>query len=232
LTSSLLELRGLSKIYEQGSTEVRALNDVNLRIEAGEFLSIMGPSGSGKSTLLNILGCLDLPTSGSYLFNGTDLSKLGERSRALFRRHYLGFVFQSFNLLPRTTAAENVEMPLVYHGVSAAERRRRAMLALGAVGLGSRAHHTPAELSGGQQQRVAIARAIVTDPPILLADEPTGNLDTKNTQEVMTLLSRLNEERRLTIILITHEPEVAEHTRRTIVVRDGRIASDSAAGAP
>ncbi|MBL8906766.1 MAG: ABC transporter ATP-binding protein [Rhizobiales bacterium] len=202
---------------------VRALAGVDLIIRRGEFVAIMGPSGSGKSTAMNILGCLDTPSSGRYLFAGVDVTRLDRTQRALLRRNYLGFVFQGYNLLARTSAVENVELPLVYRGMPRAERRRRADEALHLVGLAGREHHKPSELSGGQQQRVAIARAIVADPHVLLADEPTGNLDTARSREIMDLLKRLNAERGLTIIMVTHEPGMAEFAHRTLRFVDGRI---------
>ena len=206
---------------------VHALLDVNLTIDAGEFIAIMGPSGSGKSTALNILGCLDVPSSGSYLFQGLSVNDLDRNARALLRRHCLGFVFQGFNLLARTSAIENVEMPLIYRGTPLAQRRRMASAALATVGLSGRENHMPNELSGGQQQRVAIARALVTEPSVLLADEPTGNLDTKTSEDIMGLLTRLNRELGITIIMVTHEPPMAKYARRVIDFRDGRIESDS-----
>ncbi len=222
----LIELRGVSKIYGMGESEVRALDGVDLTIDEGEFVAVMGPSGSGKSTCMNVLGCLDRPTAGAFHFRGVDLSGRSLDQLALVRRHYLGFVFQGFNLLARTSALENVELPLVYRGLSAAERRVRAAKALADVGLEGRESHTPAELSGGQQQRVAIARAMVTEPALLLADEPTGNLDTARKLEIMELLRALNRERKITIVLVTHEADVAEFASRTVIFRDGRIARD------
>jgi putative ABC transport system ATP-binding protein len=227
-TPTLIELVNVTKVYGQGESEVRALDGANLRIEQGEFVSIMGPSGSGKSTCMNVLGCLDQPTTGSYLFRGVELGKLTADQLALFRRHYLGFVFQGFNLLPRTTALENVELPLVYRRVPAGERKRRALAALRDVGLAGREHHTPAELSGGQQQRVAVARAIVSDPSLLLADEPTGNLDSARKDEIMELLVRLNRDRKITILMVTHEEDMARFSTRIVVFRDGRVTSDKA----
>jgi len=227
----LIELRGVSKIYGMGESEVRALDGVDLTIDEGEFVAVMGPSGSGKSTCMNVLGCLDRPTAGAFFFRGVNLSDRSLDQLALVRRHYLGFVFQGFNLLARTSALENVELPLVYRGLSATERRRRATRALADVGLEGRESHTPAELSGGQQQRVAIARAMVTEPALLLADEPTGNLDTARKLEIMELLRALNRQRGITIVLVTHEPDVAEFASRTVVFRDGRIARDER-GAP
>jgi len=223
----LIRLQDVAKIYGTGAAAVNALLDVNLTIDAGEFIAIMGPSGSGKSTALNILGCLDVPSSGRYLFQGLSVNDLDRNARALLRRHCLGFVFQGFNLLSRTSAVENVEMPLIYRGMPLEQRRRLAFEALATVGLAGREHHMPNELSGGQQQRVAIARAIVTEPDILLADEPTGNLDTKTSIDIMDLLSGLNRERGITIIMVTHEPPMAAYARRVIHFRDGRIDSDA-----
>ncbi len=222
----LLELAGVTKVYGSGESEVQALAGVNLRIDHGEFVAVMGPSGSGKSTCMNVLGCLDAPSAGAYFFRGVDVAGLTQDQRALLRRHYLGFVFQGFNLLARTSALENVELPLIYRGVRTAERRQRAMRALAQVGLQGREHHGPTELSGGQQQRVAIARAIVTDPALLLADEPTGNLDSARSLEIMNLLVELNG-RGLTILLVTHEREMADFATRTILFRDGVIESDT-----
>jgi len=223
---TLLELINVTKVYGQGEVEVKALAGVNLRIRRGEFVAVMGPSGSGKSTCMNLLGCLDTPTSGSYLFRGIEVGALSRDQRALLRRHYLGFVFQGFNLLARTTALENLELPMIYRGIPAAERRHYARLALDAVGLANRESHTPGELSGGQQQRIAIARAIVTNPDLILADEPTGNLDSARSVEIMELLVRLNRERGMTIVMVTHEPDMAAFARRIIHFRDGLIASD------
>ncbi|MGE0213442.1 MAG: ABC transporter ATP-binding protein [Parvibaculaceae bacterium] len=219
----LLAFERVQKIYGEGAGQVRALAGVDLSITKGEFVAIMGPSGSGKSTAMNILGCLDTPSGGKYRFAGFDVTELSRDERAMLRRNYLGFVFQGFNLLPRTTAIENVELPLVYRGMARPERHRRARQALHLVGLQGREHHTPAELSGGQQQRVAIARAIVTEPLVLLADEPTGNLDTARKQELMELLAGLNREQGLTIIMVTHEPDMADFAHRTIRFLDGRI---------
>lgn len=227
----LIELRDVKKIYGQGESEVRALDGVNMTIDEGEFVAVMGPSGSGKSTCMNMLGCLDSPTSGSYFFRGVDVANLSLDQLALLRRHYLGFVFQGFNLLARTSALENVELPLIYRGVRAAERHRRAKTALHEVGLQGREHHTPAELSGGQQQRVAIARAIVTNPSLLLADEPTGNLDTARKAEIMQLLVHLNQTRGITIAMVTHEPDMAEYASRVVHFRDGLIERDIRNGA-
>ncbi len=223
----LVELRDVYKVYGQGDSEVQALAGADLRIDDGEFVAVMGASGSGKSTCLNVVGCLDQPTSGQYLFRGVDVGGLDRDQLALLRRHYLGFVFQSFNLLARTSAVENVELPLIYRRVPAAERRRRALQALDDVGLSSRARHTPAELSGGQQQRVAIARAIVTEPQMLLADEPTGNLDSARKVDIMKLLVQLNQQRKITIVMVTHEPDMVEFVSRTVLFKDGRVESDS-----
>ena len=222
----LLSLRGLTKVYGAGDTAFQALAGVDLDIEAGEFVAIMGPSGSGKSTAMNMLGLLDTPTAGEYLFKGVPVQGLGRDERALIRRQYLGFVFQGFHLLARTSALENVELPLVYRGMPAAQRRAQALQALADVGLTDWAHRTPAELSGGQQQRVAIARAMVTQPQILLADEPTGNLDTQRGHEIMELIQRLNREQGITVLMVTHENDIAAYAQRTIRFVDGRIAKD------
>jgi len=221
----MIALRDIHRVYGQGESEVRALDGIDLDVEAGDFVCLMGPSGSGKSTALNILGCLDTPTTGSYLFRGVEVSALDNRGRALLRRHYLGFVFQGFNLLSRTTALENVAMPLVYQGVSARERHRRAQKSLELVGMADRVDHEPNELSGGQQQRVAIARALVTEPNVLLADEPTGNLDTQRSHEILRLLVRLNLERGLTILMVTHDADMARYAHRVVRFRDGRVES-------
>jgi putative ABC transport system ATP-binding protein len=221
----LIELKNVSKVYGAGSAATHALRGVDLAIGRSEFVAVMGPSGSGKSTCMNILGCLDTPTSGTYVFQGVDVCSLSRNQRALLRRHALGFVFQGFNLLNRTSALENVELPLIYRGAPAGERRARARQALAAVGLSGRESHTPGELSGGQQQRVAIARAIVTDPAVLFADEPTGNLDSAMSHEIMALLASLNDEQGITIIMVTHEGEMARFARRTVNFRDGRIDS-------
>jgi putative ABC transport system ATP-binding protein len=226
----LIEFDHVSKVFGTGDAAVPALNAVSLRIAMGEFVAIMGPSGSGKSTAMNILGCLDTPTSGAYRFMGVDVGHLDRTRRALLRRRYLGFVFQGFNLLARTSAVENVELPLVYRGMPLAKRRRLALDALARVGLAGREYHTSSELSGGQQQRVAIARAIVTEPTVLLADEPTGNLDTVMSREIMDLLVRLNREQGITIIMVTHEPDMAAFTRRTIRFVDGRVDADVPSG--
>ncbi|MCK6453798.1 MAG: ABC transporter ATP-binding protein [Alphaproteobacteria bacterium] len=222
----LIEFRGVSKVFGSGAAAVRALDRVDLRIDEGEFVAIMGPSGSGKSTAMNVIGCLDTPSAGEYFFQGFEIGGADRRNRALLRRRYFGFVFQGFNLLARTSAAENVELPLTYRGISGAERRRLAYAALARVGLQGREHHTPGELSGGQQQRVAIARAIVTRPAVLLADEPTGNLDTKMSREIMDVLTALNREQGITIIMVTHEQDMAAYARRVIRFVDGRIDVD------
>lgn len=222
----LIEFRALTKVYGSGEAEVRALAGVDLSIARGEFVAIMGPSGSGKSTAMNIMGCLDVPTSGDYLFQGISVSRLSRDERTLLRRHMIGFVFQGFNLLARTTAVENVELPLIYRGMNEIVRRRLALQALGQVGLADRANHTSAEMSGGQQQRVAIARAIVTSPMVLLADEPTGNLDTKISREIMGIVTRLNADEGLTVIMVTHEDDIALYARRVIRFVDGKIESD------
>ena len=222
----IVEMRDIRKIYGSGATEVRALNGVDFQVQPGEFVAVMGPSGSGKSTCMNIVGCLDVPSSGSYRFCGMEVGRLKKDELAMLRRHYLGFVFQSFNLLARTTAAQNVELPLVYKGVARAERRRLALEALAQVDLAARHDHTPAELSGGQQQRVAIARALVTRPTLLLADEPTGNLDTATSEEIIAFLKKLNREQGLTIMMVTHEPETARHAGRIMKFVDGKLVAD------
>jgi putative ABC transport system ATP-binding protein len=219
-------MRDVTKVYGHGESEVRALAGANLRIEDGEFVAIMGASGSGKSTCLNVLGCLDTPTEGSYLFRGVDVGALSIDQRARLRKSYLGFIFQSFNLLARTSAVDNVELPLIYRRIAAGERRRRALAALADVGLEGRERHTPAELSGGQQQRVAIARAMVSAPSMLLADEPTGALDSARKDEIMKLLVALNRERGLTIAMVTHEPEMAAFAGRVVHFKDGLVATD------
>jgi len=224
----LVELRGVTKVYGTGQAAMPALRGIDLRITAGEFVAVMGPSGCGKSTCMNILGCLDLPSSGRYYFEGMDVGTLDANQRALLRRHKLGFVFQGYNLLNRTSALENVELPLIYQGLAAGERRARARDALASVGLADWARHTPAELSGGQQQRVAMARAVVTHPAVLLADEPTGNLDSTRGREIMELLTRFNREQALTIVMVTHEPDMAAYARRIVRFRDGRIEDDRA----
>jgi putative ABC transport system ATP-binding protein len=225
----VIELENVSKVYGTGGAATHALRGIDLGIERGEFVAVMGPSGSGKSTCMNILGCLDTPTSGTYRFQGVDVGRLSRNQRALLRRHALGFVFQGFNLLNRTSALENVELPLIYRGAPAGERRTRAGQALAAVGLTGRESHTPGELSGGQQQRVAIARAIVTNPAVLFADEPTGNLDSATSREIMALLTGLNAERGITIIMVTHEPDMARFATRIVNFRDGRIEPASCA---
>ncbi len=221
-----LVLRGVTKVYGSGSAAMHALRGIDLRIDKGEFVAVMGPSGSGKSTCLNILGCLDTPTSGSYLFEGFDVGKLTRGQRARLRRYYLGFVFQGYNLLNRTSALENVELPLIYRNQPLAERHARARQALDAVGLTGWENHTPGELSGGQQQRVAVARSIVTSPHVLFADEPTGNLDTARSREIMDLLRLLNRDRGITIVMVTHEPDMAAYATRVVRFVDGRVESD------
>ena len=221
----LIELRGISRHYGEGEAEVRALDGVDLAIRRGEFVAIMGPSGSGKSTAMNIIGCLDRPTGGQYLFNGTDVSGLDQDGRALLRRHYLGFVFQGFNLLARTTALENVELPLIYKGMPHADRVAMARTALAKVGLEGREHHDPSQLSGGQQQRVAIARALAGEPMVILADEPTGNLDSHRSHEIMQLMQALNREG-ITIVMVTHEEDIAAYAGRLVVFIDGRLHRD------
>ena len=222
----LIAFSGIERHYGEGGGLVRALAGVDLAIERGEFIAIMGPSGSGKSTAMNIIGCLDRPSSGSYRFSGIEVAGLSRDQRTLLRRNYLGFVFQGYNLLARTTAIENVELPLIYRGMPRRERREQAVRALHLVGLKGREHHTPSELSGGQQQRVAIARAIVTNPLVLLADEPTGNLDTARSLEIMQLLTRLNVEQGITVVMVTHEADMAAFAHRTIRFVDGRIEAD------
>jgi putative ABC transport system ATP-binding protein len=224
----LIDINEVTKIYQLGDVSVKALCAVSFSIEKGEFIAIMGPSGSGKSTFMNILGCLDKPTSGRYLLEGTDVGSLGRDELAAIRNKKIGFVFQGFNLLSRTSALENVELPMLYNGVTAKEKRQRAMEALKSVGLEGREHHYPNQLSGGQQQRVAIARALVNNAPIILADEPTGNLDTKTSAEIMELFTKLNAESNITIILITHEHDIAEYSKRIIKFRDGCIINDEA----
>jgi putative ABC transport system ATP-binding protein len=221
---TVIELKDITKVYRMGDVQVHALRGVSLKVCPGEMLAIMGPSGSGKSTLMNIIGCLDQPTSGAYTLAGDDVSRLNDNRLAEIRGRRIGFVFQSFNLLSRTNALQNVELPLVYAGFR--DRRKQAQAALEAVGLGDRIHHRPSELSGGQQQRVAIARALVNNPTIILADEPTGNLDSKAGAEVMSIFQALNEEKAITVILVTHEPDIAEHTRRILHIYDGLIVKD------
>jgi len=226
----LIALRGVTRVYGEGQAAMHALRGIDLDIRAGAFVAMMGPSGSGKSTCMNILGCLDTPSDGSYRFEGVAVEKLSRNQRALLRRHYLGFVFQGFNLLARTTALENVELPLIYRGIPAAQRHARARAALAAVGLSGWESHSPAELSGGQQQRVAIARAIVTEPAVLLADEPTGNLDTARSLEIMALLSGFNREQGITIVMVTHEAEMAAYARQVVHFLDGRVDGGGTGG--
>ena len=223
---TLIETHNLVKTYLLGDSTVHALDDVSLTIEHGEFVAIMGPSGSGKSTFMNVIGCLDDPTGGRYLLEGLDVSHRGRDELAEIRNKKIGFVFQGFNLLPRTSALENVELPLLYNGFTPKERRRRAMAALKTLGLENREHHHPNQLSGGQQQRVAIARALVNEAPLILADEPTGNLDTKTSIEIMELFVKLNAEAGITIALVTHEPDIATYSKRTVRFLDGKIVSD------
>jgi len=225
---ALLETKDLYKIYEVGDHAVHALDGVSVTIDRGEFVAIMGPSGSGKSTFMNVIGCLDEPTKGRYLLDGMDVDGLTRDELAEIRNRKIGFVFQGFNLIPRTSALENVELPMLYNNLSSTERRKRALAALKMLGLEGREHHVPNQLSGGQQQRVAIARALANDAPLILADEPTGNLDTKTSNEIMELLIRLNSESRITIVLVTHESDIAAYSRRIIRFRDGRILSDEA----
>ncbi len=226
LTLALIRVEDVSKVYKAGAIDVPVLQGIYLTIEAGEFLSIMGQSGSGKSTLMNILGCLDAPSSGKYYLAQEDVSRLDRDERADVRNKKIGFVFQGFNLLPRINAVQNVELPLIYGGLKSASRRQTAMEALALVGLTDRADHLPSQLSGGQQQRVAIARALVNDPEIILADEPTGNLDTRTSAEIMVVFGQLNRDRRITFVLVTHDPEVGDVTDRKILIRDGRIEGD------
>ena len=222
----LIRIKDITKVYKMGDVDVHALRGVSLEMAGGEFAAIMGPSGSGKSTLMNIIGCLDQPTSGRYWLDGTDVGTLNDNRLADIRNQKIGFVFQTFNLLARTTAFQNVTLPLIYAGVGARERRRRSEAALETVGLGDRLNHRPNELSGGQQQRVAIARALVSEPSIILADEPTGNLDSQSGEEITSILRQLNEKQGLTVLFVTHDPEIAQHTRRVIHLRDGQVESD------
>jgi putative ABC transport system ATP-binding protein len=226
MQDSLVHFENVEKDYVSGPSVVRALRDINLSIKTGELVAIVGTSGSGKSTMMNIIGCLDRPTRGSYMLAGLDVGRRSNDARAVVRNRLIGFIFQGFNLLPRTTALENVELPLVYRGIGGGDRKRRALKSLDLVGLGERVHHTPNQLSGGQQQRVAIARALVTEPPLLLADEPTGNLDTRTSYEVLGLLQKLNRENGITIIIVTHEHDIAACASRVVTVRDGVIKSD------
>ena len=232
MSDPLIRLAGVTKGYGSGQARLMALQGIDLEIAAGDFLAIMGPSGSGKSTAMNILGCLDTPSAGQYLFKGTHVESLSQDQRARLRRRYLGFVFQGFNLLARTSAQENVELPLLYRGDSASVRRAAATEALHSVGLGGWEQHTPGELSGGQQQRVAIARAIVTAPAVVLADEPTGNLDTQRSHEIMALLVALNKDHGITVLMVTHEPDMAAYAHRQVHFVDGRIARDEANAHP
>ncbi len=222
----MIKLAGITKVYKMGAVEVHALRGLDLEVAPGEFLAIMGPSGSGKSTLMNIIGCLDQPTSGQYYLDGIPVNKLTDNQLAEIRNKKIGFVFQNYNLLPRTSAIANVEIPMIYAGVSMSTRRARAVEALKSVGLGDRLHHKPNELSGGEQQRVAIARALVNEPAIILADEPTGNLDTKTGQEIIRIFQRLNKERGITVVFVTHDPDVAACTRRIVRLRDGVIVGE------
>jgi putative ABC transport system ATP-binding protein len=227
---SLIELQGVTKVYGTGQAAMHALRGIDLGIEEGDFLAVMGPSGSGKSTCMHILGCLDTPTAGAYKFKGIEVGKLTRNQRTRLRRFYLGFVFQGYNLLNRTSALENVELPLIYRGVPAGVRRARALQALETVGLNGWESHTPGELSGGQQQRVAIARAIVTEPAVLFADEPTGNLDTARSREIMDLLNGLNRDQGITIVMVTHEPDMAAYAKRIVRFLDGLVESDGQNG--
>jgi len=230
-TAPLIALRGVTKVYGQGQAAMHALRGIDLDIDPGAFVAMMGPSGSGKSTCMNILGCLDTPTAGSYRFEGIEVGNLSRNQRALLRRHYIGFVFQGFNLLARTSALENVELPLIYRGIPLAERHARAREALAAVGLSGWEQHASSELSGGQQQRVAIARALVTEPAVLLADEPTGNLDTARSLEIMELLARFNTEQGITIVMVTHEAEMAAFARQVVHFLDGLVDGGHPGGA-
>ena len=229
---AIIELIGIEKDYVSAGGVVQAMKHVNLSIDSGEFVAVVGTSGSGKSTMMNVLGCLDRPTRGEYLLEGIEVGQRGNDARAIVRNRLIGFVFQGFNLLPRTTALENVELPLQYRGVRGGKRRKRALEALAAVGLADRVHHTPAQLSGGQQQREAIARALVTDPALVLADEPTGNLDTRTSDEVLALLQRLNRDEGITLVLVTHEHDVAACASRVITMRDGEVISDELNATP
>ena len=226
MTNPVIDIRNMTRVYKMGKLEVRALRGVTLQIMPGEMVAIMGPSGSGKSTLMNMLGCLDKPTSGEYYLDGKLVSKLGERGLTLIRRHKIGFVFQSYNLLARTSALANVQLPMVYSGVGRRERRQKALRALEMVGLGDRIHHQPNELSGGEQQRVAIARAVASDPAIILADEPTGNLDSRSGEEVVAIFQRLNRDQGITVVLVTHEADIAQHAERVVQMHDGIVEKD------
>ena len=226
--NAVIEIKDITKIYQMGDVIVRALRGVSLQVGQRELVSIMGPSGSGKSTLMNIIGCLDKPTIGEFYLGGSEVSKMDDNDLAEIRNRKIGFVFQNFNLLSRTSALANVELPMVYNHITKKERRQRAIAALESVGLGDRIHHKSNELSGGQQQRVAIARALVNNPALILADEPTGNLDSKAGAEIMTIFQRLNDEQGITIVFVTHEPEIAQHTRRIVRLGDGHIISDEA----
>ena len=225
MSDAIIRVSGLQRSYVMGSETVHALRGVDLQIRRNEYVAIMGPSGSGKSTLMNLMGCLDTPSAGEYWLNGQEVSRMTDDALARVRNKEIGFVFQTFNLLPRATALQNVELPLVYAGVPTAERRRKAAAALERVGLGARMDHKPNELSGGQRQRVAIARGLVNDPALLLADEPTGNLDSTTTEEILGVFQRLHEQGQ-TIVIVTHEPDVAQHAERTVVIRDGKVSSD------